>query len=294
MSKDSTSKGPLPHHHSSTKKLYMWNGSSIYEGEKLPSPPKYMDGETSGAFFAHCAAYRAQYIFEFESPRQKLSQQNRENNAKQYQISTKGHNEIFKWLFDSESMKWKRNHLQCRECLSTWKMYNLACKRYDSVTQEWNVVYFLEYKPKLISMTEAYSMVETSDDEDDNLDWDHQPDQMFFSDDDFKLNPLPLNDQTYHYEDKDEDEIEAAPHEDEIEAAPYEDEIEAAPHEDEVEVEAAAPHEDEDKVPGTPQAGSEDGELPSDMQYLADDEQKISDVIDFCRQRLQSHWLLPV
>ncbi|KZT03318.1 uncharacterized protein LAESUDRAFT_762097 [Laetiporus sulphureus 93-53] len=103
---------------------------------------------------------------------------------------------------------------------------------------------------------------------------------MFFSDDDFKLNPLSLNDQMHHYEDKDEDEIKTAP---------YEDEIEAAPHKDEVEVEAAAPYEDEDKVPGTPQAGSEDGELLSDMQYLTNDKQEIPDVINFSDTMTMRH-----
>ena len=75
-----------------------------------------------------------------------------------------------------------------------WQLYGLACKRYDSVANEWDVAWFLDDIGPLFSMEEEYEMLFSGNDLADVYDaahWANRPPHPFFHPADYQLSPPP-------------------------------------------------------------------------------------------------------
>ena len=184
-----------PLHH--TSREYYWNGRSVLVNERTPCLPKFTSSDTPGSFFSRRAEARKQFISAVESPHQRDARLQRERRAFQYAISAKGHDQIYEWEFDDDTMRWTRNLVPRKSRLSVWETYWPACKRYDSVANEWDVVSFLDCVGPLFSMEEEYEMILAENDHGDvhqNAIWETHPAHPFFHPGDFQLSPPPPGD----------------------------------------------------------------------------------------------------
>ena len=173
---------------------FMWKGHNISFGDIGPSPPKFSLEMSPGEFFARRTAYREAYIREKENEQQKSARLDREKNAARYQVSQKGQDEVFEWDFDYNGMRWKRARVTRKERETVWEAYDPGCKRYDSVTREWDVAYFLNYGARQTSTADEYDRVLAEDDdafEHEGLVWDRRPLVPFFREQDYSLDPPP-------------------------------------------------------------------------------------------------------
>lgn len=175
---------------------YKWNGHPIFPGEQPPSPPRFLPNDTPGQFFARRATYRKEYILRTESARQKAARLDREKNATHYEISQRGHDEVYEWVFDDENMCWKRERIQRNEREIIWPSYDPSCKRYDSVACEWDLAYFFDDDTQKSSVADEYErlMADEEDEEDwKAAAWDRRPVNPFFREEDYRLAPPPPN-----------------------------------------------------------------------------------------------------
>ena len=173
---------------------YYWNGRSILVNEGTPCLPKFTSSDTPGSFFSRRAEARKQFISTAESPRQKEARRQREERAFAYVITAKGHDQLYEWDFDDDTMRWTRNLVPRKSRLSVWETYWPACKRYDSVANEWDVAWFLDDIGHPFSMEEEYEIVLSANDQGDVQQtalWENRPPHPFFHSEDYQLSPPP-------------------------------------------------------------------------------------------------------
>ena len=184
--------GPILPRESLPKRApFMWKGHTISSGEVGPSPPKFSPGMSPGEFFARRAMYREVFIRDMENERQKFARLDREKNATRYQVSQNGQDEVFEWDFDYNTMQWKRERVVRKERETVWSAYDPACMRYDPVTREWDVAYFLDYSAPRAPLEEYDRVLADEDDavEHELATWNRRPLSPFFREQDYCLNP---------------------------------------------------------------------------------------------------------
>ncbi|KAI1782698.1 hypothetical protein LXA43DRAFT_425051 [Ganoderma leucocontextum] len=150
-------------------------------------PPRFLPTNTPGQFFAARAVYRTAYIRDVETEEQRVARLSREKHAANYQISQKGGDELFEWDFDYEGMRWKRERITRKDRENVWSGYDFTCKRYDPVTREWDVAYFLDYANPQPSVEDEYNRLLAGAHED----MDRRPSDPFFHEGDYQLAPPP-------------------------------------------------------------------------------------------------------
>ncbi|TBU36559.1 hypothetical protein BD309DRAFT_975560 [Dichomitus squalens] len=182
-------RNPLPR-----RAPFVWKGHVIPSGGVRPSPPKFVPGSTPGTFFTARAMYREMYIREHENEEQKVARLDREKNAALYQITLKGHDELYEWNFDYNSMQWMRGRITRKDRETVWSIYAPTCKRYDPIAREWDVAYFLDYNNQRPTILEEYDDLLADDDnstDDDLPSWKCPPVTPLFRAQDCSLNPPP-------------------------------------------------------------------------------------------------------
>lgn len=147
--------------------------------------PRLLSTDTPGKFFAARAAYRAAYIRDTETQEQKLARLSREKHAAQFLISQRGVDKIFEWEFDYERMWWTRVQVSRKEREERWAEFDSKCKRYDPITKEWDLAWFLDYTGPRLSAGQGIDEIMEEEEEETEC---HRP-NPFFRESDNQLDP---------------------------------------------------------------------------------------------------------
>ena len=179
-------------HDPSLNGQFYWKGRPLLSNERSPYLPKFSSSDTPGSFFSRRAAAREHYIATMESPNQKAARLEREEAAYLYLVPDQQGDDIYEWHFDGGTAQWVRHLVPRRYRIAMWRLYGLACKRYDSVAGEWDVAMFLNYSIAGPFILEEYGMPlpdNESVDAYDNVAWQQRPPHPFFHKGDYELSP---------------------------------------------------------------------------------------------------------
>ena len=142
------------------------------------SVPRFLPTDTPGKFFAARATYGAARI-RVETEEEKNARLSQEKRATDYAY---GQDAVFEWDYDHEKRQWQREKLSKKNRTEIWLGYSRKYKRYDPVTREWDLAWFLGYS----SVQDARDTEELDEEED----ADHSS-NPFFRKEDYGLDPLP-------------------------------------------------------------------------------------------------------